>query len=77
MADAKRCDRCKNFYMPDDIEMYGIRKIIMSVFNGAGDSAKSYDLCPKCSKELKIFMDSPPNKAELKTADRDAKGGEE
>lgn len=66
MADAKKCDRCKNFYMPDDIEIYGIRKIIMSVFNGAGDIDKSYDLCPKCSKKLKNFMDSLLIKEELK-----------
>ena len=58
MADAKRCDRCRNFYMTDDIKMYGITRIKMSISTGVGETVKTYDLCPKCSEKLKFFMDN-------------------
>ena len=66
MADAKRCDRCRNFYMTDDIEMYGIKRIIMSVSTSIGENTKTYDLCPECAKKLKDFMNNLRNKAETK-----------
>lgn len=64
MADAKRCDRCRNFYMTDDIEEYGIKRIKMSVSTGVCGTVISYDLCPKCSEKLKIFMDNISDKVE-------------
>lgn len=64
MADAKRCDRCRNFYMTDDIEMYGITRIKRSIFTGVGETVKTYDLCPKCSEKFKIFMDNISDKVE-------------
>lgn len=66
MADAKRCDRCKNFYMADDTEMYGVTKITAVVSTGIGGSNKTYDLCPKCSKEFKNFMHNLSIKEEPK-----------
>ena len=56
MADAKRCDRCRNFYMTDDIKM--------SISTGVGETVKTYDLCPKCSEKLKNFMDNISDKVE-------------
>ena len=56
MADAKRCDRCRNFYMTDDIKM--------SISTGVGETVKTYDLCPKCSEKLKFFMDNISDKVE-------------
>lgn len=66
MADAKKCDRCNNFYMPDDIEMYSIKRIIAIISTGTGETNKTYDLCPECAKKLKDFMNNLRNKAETK-----------
>lgn len=50
MAQALKCDRCKNFYEPYE----GINQIKMVDHRNV---AIRYDLCPKCVTELKEWLD--------------------
>lgn len=50
MAKAYMCDRCKAFYT--------VRQIVgMDLIEIKQNGAKvSYDLCPKCKQELKVWV---------------------
>lgn len=67
MSDAKRCDRCGNFYnMDDDISKRG--KInnkavnFIGAYHGGSTRCGYFDLCPDCSKSFVNWFDSCMNK---------------
>lgn len=45
MSDARKCDRCKNYYDP-----YKTTLIVMN-------NMKSVDLCPNCKDTLKRWLE--------------------
>lgn len=58
MADAKRCDRCGQFYLRQDKSLFYKDSIIcrialLDIFDCA---AKRYDLCDECCQELLEFL---------------------
>ena len=62
MSDAKRCDRCGDFYsMNDDIQKRGKinNKTVNYIGAYAGESARCgyFDLCPECSKSFVNWLD--------------------
>lgn len=59
MANAKKCDRCGNFYdmyrgirFKADGEIYGAFSAVLS----NGFRMKALDLCPACMKETITFL---------------------
>lgn len=63
MADAKVCDRCRNFYMPikfnprhvSDGEYKEGRPIFRITAETFGIN-DTYDLCPECGEAFRDFM---------------------
>lgn len=56
MSDAKRCDRCGNYYQHDDLIDAGSNGIM--TFNKYGQRLDSYDLCKACIEEFKNWISS-------------------
>lgn len=58
MADAKKCDRCGNFYIEKDkqSEINGLRVGYIKLYRSNGDYIKKYDLCDDCVTALLEFM---------------------
>ena len=54
MADAKKCDRCENFYEGNHIQTVVIFKNPMQ--NGYGYSGDLMDLCPDCQAALEKWI---------------------
>lgn len=56
MADAKRCERCGNYYVDEEKEFRVNKKKIgyMRLCTPEGNYVvdKKYDLCDQCSKDL-------------------------
>lgn len=52
MANAKRCDRCGEFYMPDKEK--NLDNIQVGVFPHVG-GFQAFDLCPECAEMLEEF----------------------
>lgn len=52
MANAKMCDRCGEFYIPD--KSRDDDHIQVGVFADVG-GFQAFDLCPECAKELEHF----------------------
>jgi hypothetical protein len=50
MADAKKCDRCGNFYVKNNDPAY-----VITYFNRLTHFTK--DLCPDCEKKLKEWFE--------------------
>ncbi len=79
MANAKRCDRCKNFYDEKE-EILGVKNekgikrgwykgnFIYSIniqdYMGRNLNSNSLDLCPTCSAGFANFMKFEPRKGE-------------
>lgn len=58
MADAKKCDRCGNFYIEKDkqSEINGLRVDYIKLYRSDGYCIKKYDLCDDCVTALLEFM---------------------
>lgn len=63
MADAKKCDRCGDFYTMDDLFRLGNEEYInvkifkcTSIGDGFKHSDDRYDLCPKCMEKLIAWL---------------------
>lgn len=63
MANAKKCDRCKNYY--DENTKYKTKgRLIGSIISGVAttnriyEKDKCYDLCDKCLTELFDFLEN-------------------
>lgn len=76
MANAKKCDRCGDFYMEREITLFdnAIKTIAKAVQTIVSPNNKSViqdriethiDVCPKCSKSLKMWL----NEKEVETND--------
>lgn len=58
MSDAKKCDRCGNFYTLDiSDEKNNVAGI--SLLDKYGRSVKKLDLCQTCRKALQVWLDGP------------------
>ena len=60
MSDAKKCDRCKKFYLEtDDIQTRptyaGVEMVLKRVIHG-NKHIESYDLCAACALKLSLFL---------------------
>ena len=53
MADAKKCDRCGNYYERDHTNN---RRVIIHRDNNFGAAMKGWDICPSCTESLYLFM---------------------
>lgn len=51
MADAKKCDRCGEFYVAKNFR----QKLTVRV-NSGSNTWYELDLCDKCHKELQAFL---------------------
>ena len=63
MADAKKCDRCKNYYTPtkNAVDITGVNVLrVNPVYN------KHMDLCQDCTIKLASFLN---NEEEVENAD--------
>ena len=49
MANAKICDRCKNFYVPN---IYKATYRMVALSPTPSNYKKNIDLCPECEKDL-------------------------
>lgn len=61
MSDAKKCDRCKKFYLEtDDIKTrpaYAELKIFSVELKGMGGThIRGFDLCAACALKLDLFL---------------------
>ena len=61
MSDAKKCDRCKNFYLEtDDIQTRpsyaGIRIYSVELKGMGGTHIRGFDLCADCASKLDLFL---------------------
>lgn len=66
MAEARRCDRCNEFYsINDDIKERGeypitanYKKLVysMTLYDNNVSRIKHLDLCPKCSRSLIVWL---------------------
>ena len=54
MADAKKCDRCGDFYERSKTEL--IPKVVKGVRRQYYEYYEFYDLCPNCLAKLRIFL---------------------
>lgn len=59
--DAKRCDRCKKFYLlSDDIEKRpsyaGLKVFDIRALNSNWDQITTYELCADCAKDFMTWM---------------------
>lgn len=61
MSDAKKCDRCKKFYLEtDDIKIrpayaeLNIFSVELKSMNGS--DIRGYDLCAACALKLNLFL---------------------
>lgn len=55
MAKANKCDVCGDFYDPKDHRDNGIAWI--KTIDKEDICMNSIDLCPQCSKQLKVFLE--------------------
>lgn len=71
MADAKRCDRCGNYYIEKEknYKLDGFRVLRVSFTNFFGQNFKSMDLCDECVEKLDQFMN--PSRIVVDTEDID------
>lgn len=53
MADAKQCDRCREFYFPSDVT-----SSVQTIPYAAKGWTKTYDLCFTCTENHIKFMDN-------------------
>ena len=59
MAKANKCDICGNFYDPKD---HGDNDIAwIKTIDKQDICMNSIDLCPQCSKQLKVFLEDRRN----------------
>lgn len=63
MAEAKKCDRCGEFYTMGrwydevkEVDRGGYLRVFRSIRSDYDTRAKTYDLCPACENELMRFM---------------------
>lgn len=61
MSDAKKCDRCKNFYLEtDDIQTrpacVGTRIYSVELKGMVGTHIRGFDLCAACASKLDLFL---------------------
>lgn len=67
MSEAKRCDRCNNFYSIDDENekrgeyqpasiSYKKRVYSMTLYDKNVNRIKHFDLCPACSRSLMVWF---------------------
>lgn len=68
MSKALKCDRCGNFYIPDDSHQNRNR---LKFFNcdydtGTCSNSKYFDLCPRCADLLESWLDRPVRNEEDK-----------
>lgn len=61
MSKAKKCDRCKKFYLEtDDIKIrpaYAELKIFSVELKGMGGThIRGFDLCADCASKLDLFL---------------------
>lgn len=71
MSDAKKCDRCGEFYTLD-ISDKRDNIAAIRVLDKYGRNAQSYDLCQKCRKELMEWLENK-KKGEKTEADTKVK----
>lgn len=57
--DAKKCDRCGNFYK---INYHDYAHIMVA--KRYYDDGNHYDVCPECMKEFKIWFAAPEESVE-------------
>lgn len=48
MAEAKRCDLCKSFFLVED----ELGSLLLREFDKDADEFKAIDLCPECESSL-------------------------
>lgn len=60
MADAKKCDRCGEFYIQKDnkFKIDDEFPVELHLTSRSGWNIKEYDLCDKCWEELMDFLDN-------------------
>lgn len=59
MARALKCDRCGDFYIPDDSHRNRINFSNYDYDDGIYDNISWLDLCPRCADRLESWLDSP------------------
>ena len=69
MANAKQCDRCKVFYIPNSLSeskrkqdplhlpIFSVNRLVRSLNNEIGGYSE-YDLCAKCQEELDALLNN-------------------
>lgn len=58
MARALKCDRCGDFYIPDDSHRNRLNFSNYD-YDGVYDNVSWLDLCPRCADRLESWLDSP------------------
>ena len=58
MARAMKCDRCGDFYIPDDSHRNRLNFSNYD-YDGIYDNVSWLDLCPRCADRLESWLDSP------------------
>lgn len=53
--DAKKCDRCGQFYLPSD---RGFNYPVIYMSPGAYRNERPIDLCPDCSLDVKRYINN-------------------
>lgn len=61
MSEAKKCDRCKNFYLEtDDIQTRpayaGLKTFSVELKGNGGTHIRGFDLCAACALKLDLFL---------------------
>lgn len=63
MARALKCDRCGNFYIPDNSQQnWNRNRLKFFIYDYDGQSvanSKYFDLCPRCADLLESWLDRP------------------
>lgn len=70
MSKALKCDRCGDFYIPDDsYQNRNWKRNRLNFFNYNYDgqsvgNSKYFDLCPRCADQLQSWLDRPMREIE-------------
>ena len=64
MARALKCDRCGDFYIPDDSHQNRLSFFNYDYDDGIYDNCSWLDLCPRCANQLESWLERPVREIE-------------
>lgn len=75
--DAKRCDRCKRFYIPSDNldkrpSYAGNRMFYIKTIDIVHRDIQTFDVCPDCANAFMTWMDCGSEVVDARCSDTDA-----